>query len=141
MAITADFIMAVAVRPAGEKPRVRIANVQSEKFPSRDFEIPTEGDLPIDASEHEWTNYFRSGLRGALQLLSKKRGKQVVAVGMDIMCEGTVPSGGGLSSSAAFVCTSALASLAAYGEDKVDKKELCELAIVSERAVGVNSGG
>jgi galactokinase len=141
MAITADFIMAVAVRPADKKPRIRIANVQSQKFPSREFEIPTEGDLPIDASEHEWTNYFKSGLRGVSQLLSRKRGKHVVSVGMDIMCEGTVPSGGGLSSSAAFVCTSALASLAANGERSVDKKELCELAIVSERAVGVNSGG
>jgi galactokinase len=141
MAITVDFIMAVVVRPADEKPRIRIANVQSQKFPSREFEIPIEGDLPIDASEHEWTNYFKSGLRGVAQLLSKKRDKHVVPVGMDIMCEGTVPSGGGLSSSAAFVCTSALACLAANGEDKVDKKELCELAIVSERAVGVNSGG
>jgi galactokinase len=34
-----------------------------------------------------------------------------------------------------------LAVMAANGEDKVDKKELCELAIVSERSVGVNSGG
>lgn len=142
MAITADFIMAVAVRPASETPRVRIANLQSEKFPSREFEIPTEGDIPVDASEHEWTNYLRSGLRGVSQLLEKKRGKgHFVSVGMDILCSGTVPSGGGLSSSAAFTCASALAVLLANGEDKIDKTELCELAIVSERAVGVNSGG
>ncbi|KAF2791218.1 galactokinase [Melanomma pulvis-pyrius CBS 109.77] len=142
MAITADFLMAVAVRPANETPRVRIANLQSEKFPSREFEIPTEGDIPVDASEHEWTNYLRSGLRGVSQLLEKKRGKgHFVSVGMDILCSGTVPSGGGLSSSAAFTCASALAVLLANGEDKIDKTELCELAIVSERAVGVNSGG
>ncbi|KAF2178825.1 galactokinase [Zopfia rhizophila CBS 207.26] len=142
MAVTADFLMAVAVRPADEKPRVRIANVLSEKFPSREIEIPTEEDIPIDASEHEWTNYFKSGLRGVSQLLEKKRGKgHFVSVGMDILCDGTVPSGGGLSSSAAFVCTSALAVMTANGETKVDKKELCELAIISERAVGVNSGG
>lgn len=141
MAITADFVMAVAIRPGGEKPRVRIANVQEEKFPSREFEIPAEGDIAIDASEHEWTNYFKSGLKGVTELLSKKQGKRFVSVGMDIMCEGTVPSGGGLSSSASFTCTSALAVLTANGETKVDKTELCELAIVSERAVGVNSGG
>lgn len=141
MAITADFVMAVAVRPADEKPRVRIANVQSEKFPSREFEIPTEGEIAIDASEHEWTNYFKSGLKGVSELLSKKKGKHFVSVGMDIICDGTVPSGGGLSSSASFTCTSALAVLTANGETKVDKTELCELAIVSERAVGVNSGG
>ncbi|KAF2660555.1 galactokinase [Lophiostoma macrostomum CBS 122681] len=142
MAVTADFLMAVAVRPSDERPRVRIANVLSDKFPTREFEIPTEGELPIDASEHEWTNYFKSGLRGVSQLLAKKRSKDhFVSVGMDILCDGTVPSGGGLSSSAAFVCTSSLAVLTANGETKVDKKELCELAIVSERSVGVNSGG
>ncbi|EDU51534.1 GalK Galactokinase [Pyrenophora tritici-repentis] len=139
MAITADFIMAVAVRPSDEKPRVRIANLNSEKFPTREFEIP-EGEIPIDATEHEWTNYFKSGLKGVSQLLQKKRGK-FTSVGMDIVCDGTVPSGGGLSSSASVVCTSALAVLSANGEEKIDKTELCELAIVSERAVGVNSGG
>ncbi|KAF2852276.1 galactokinase-like protein [Plenodomus tracheiphilus IPT5] len=139
MAITADFIMAVAVRPTEEKPRIRIANLNSEKFPAREFEIP-QGEIPIDASEHEWTNYFKSGLKGVSQLLQKKRGK-FTSVGMDIVCDGTVPSGGGLSSSASVVCTSALAVLAANGEDNINKKELCELAIVSERAVGVNSGG
>lgn len=139
MAITADFVMAVAVRPADEKPRIRIANLNSSKFPTREFEIP-DGEIPIDASEHEWTNYFKSGLKGVSQLLEKKRGK-FRSVGMDIVCDGTVPSGGGLSSSASVVCTSALAVLAANGEEKVDKKELCELAIVSERSVGVNSGG
>ncbi|KAF2024182.1 galactokinase [Setomelanomma holmii] len=139
MAITADFVMAVAVRPASEKPRIRIANLNSQKFPTREFDIP-EGEIPIDASEHEWTNYFKSGLKGVSQLLQKKRGK-FTSIGMDIVCDGTVPSGGGLSSSASVVCTSSLAVLAANGVDKVDKKELCELAIVSERAVGVNSGG
>lgn len=142
MAVTADFLMAVAIRPvsADEKPRVRIANVLSEKFPAREFEIPTEGDILIDATEHEWTNYFKSGLKGVIELLRKKRG-QFTPVGMDILCDGTVPSGGGLSSSASFVCTAALAVLKANGEEKVDKTELCELAIVSERSVGVNSGG
>ncbi|OAL49724.1 galactokinase [Pyrenochaeta sp. DS3sAY3a] len=139
MAITADFIMAVAVRPAEEKPRIRIANLNSQKFPTREFEIP-DGEIPIDATEHEWTNYFKSGLKGVSELLKKKRGR-FTSVGMDIVCDGTVPSGGGLSSSASVVCTSSLAVLAANGEEKVDKKELCELAIVSERAVGVNSGG
>jgi galactokinase len=121
------------------QPRIRIANLNSEKFPTREFDIP-EGEIPIDASEHEWTNYFKSGLKGVSQLLQKKRGK-FTSVGMDIVCDGTVPSGGGLSSSASVVCTSSLAVLAANGEEKIDKTELCELAIVSERAVGVNSGG
>jgi galactokinase len=60
---------------------------------------------------------------------------------MEILANGNVPAGGGLSSSAAFCCASALAALRAAGEDVITKKELTELAIVSERAVGVNSGG
>jgi galactokinase len=52
-----------------------------------------------------------------------------------------VPAGGGLSSSAAFVSTSALAVMYANGEEEIDKTDLTEVAIVSERAVGVNSGG
>lgn len=60
---------------------------------------------------------------------------------MEVLMDGNVPVGGGLSSSAAFVSASALAVMTANGESSVDKKELTELAIVSERAVGVNSGG
>ena len=71
-----------------------------------------------------------------------KKGKaEFASVGMDILLDGTVPAGGGLSSSAAFVCASALAVMRANGEEKVDQTELTEVAIVSERAVGVNSGG
>ena len=143
MAVTTDVLIAVAVRPTTEEPRIRIANVNPEKFPTREFEIPKQGEVPIDATSHEWTNYFKSGLRGASKLLAQKRGdgKEFVSVGMDLLLDGTVPVGGGLSSSAAFVCASALAVMKANGEESVDKKELVELAVVSERAVGVNSGG
>ncbi|KAJ9649539.1 galactokinase [Coniosporium apollinis] len=143
MAVTADVIIAVSVRPTSESPRIRIANIDSQKFPTREFEISTDGPIDIDAETHEWTNYFKAGLRGASELLQQKRQEKghFTSVGMDVLVDGTVPSGGGLSSSAAFVCASALAVMKANGEEVVDKKELTELAIVSERAVGVNSGG
>lgn len=140
MAVTADMLLAVSVSnfPA---PTVRIANVDS-KFAARTFEIPTSGELDIDSSSLEWSNYFKAGLRGAIELLRKKGAAAGGnPVGMDILVDGTVPSGAGLSSSAAFVCASALASLYANGEENVDKKELVNLAVVSERYVGVNSGG
>ncbi|KAL9096650.1 MAG: hypothetical protein Q9165_001137, partial [Trypethelium subeluteriae] len=142
MAITADVLMAVALHPSNETPsKVHLSNVHPEKFPTREFEIPSKGDIEIDATTHEWTNYFKAGIRGASKLLQEKKGKDFVSIGMDVLVDGTVPSGGGLSSSAAFVCTSALAVMKANGEDAVDKTKLTELAIVSERAVGVNSGG
>ncbi|KAI9796250.1 MAG: galactokinase [Piccolia ochrophora] len=148
MAVTADVLLAVAVRPRhssdvdDSQVRFSISNVLSQKYPNRDFSIPSNGDVSIDASSHEWSNYFKAGLKGALSLLKDKRKDQdLIPVSMDILVDGAVPSGGGLSSSAAFVCASALAVLKANGLDAVDQTELVELAVVSERAVGVNSGG
>lgn len=145
MAITADALLAVStgVDPAAVKPgtyRIEIANVQSARFPAHSFDIPFDA-VDIDATVHEWTNYFKSGLRGALELLRRKHGAAYRPASMRILMDGTVPAGGGLSSSAAFTSTSALAVMVANGEGAVDKTELTELAIVSERAVGVNSGG
>lgn len=147
MAVTADVCLAVSPSTTSSTgaPRIRISNTNPGKFPSRDFEIPEGREIPIDSEAHDWSNYFKSGLRGASEMLQRKKGKPGTkyyqSVGMDIVVDGTVPSGGGLSSSAAFVCSSSLAVMIANGEKEVDKRELVELAIVSERAVGVNSGG
>ena len=142
MAVTADVLLAVSVHPEEPGPStIRLTNIHPQKFETREFDIPDTGDVHIDSSTLEWTNYFKSGLVGATELLRKKQQDFQQSLGMDILADGTVPSGGGLSSSAAFVCASALAVMKANGVDKVDKKELVELAIVSERAVGVNSGG
>jgi galactokinase len=144
MAITADALIAVATKPAAPDAAaftIRVRNVQGAKFPPADFDVPFGADVDIDSTKFEWTNYFKSGLRGALGLLYKKRGPDFRPCDMDVLMDGNVPVGGGLSSSAAFVTASALAVMAANGESAVDKKELTELAIVSERAVGVNSGG
>ncbi|KAL2018508.1 hypothetical protein VTK56DRAFT_793 [Thermocarpiscus australiensis] len=144
MAITADALLAVStsnISPAKEGTyKIQIANVQEARFPSHEFDIPYD-HVDIDATVHEWTNYFKSGLRGALELLRRKHGADFKPKSMKILMDGTVPAGGGLSSSAAFVTASALAIMIANGEKTVDKTELTELAIVSERAVGVNSGG
>ena len=141
-AITADVLLAVSVidESSPDSYKIKVSNVQSSRFPSHEFDIPYTS-VDIDATVHEWTNYFKSGLRGALELLRKKHGADFKPKSMEILMDGTVPAGGGLSSSAAFVSASALAVMYANGEKEVDKTELTELAIVSERAVGVNSGG
>lgn len=140
MAIAADVIIAVSVSKSSEGAKVNISNVDPHKFKAAEFAISTSGEVEIDSSTHEWTNYFKAGLRGAMGLLTEKN-PNLKACSMKVLIDGTVPSGGGLSSSAAFVCASALAVLRANGQKEVLKKELVELAIVSERAVGVNSGG
>jgi galactokinase len=144
MAITADAIIAVSTTPAAADAttfKILVRNVQGSKFAPGEFNVPIGSDVDIDSTKFEWTNYFKSGLRGALSLLYKKKGADFRPCNMEVLMDGNVPVGGGLSSSAAFVTASALAVMAANGESTVDKKELTELAIVSERAVGVNSGG
>ena len=148
MAISADVLLAVSYDSSTSKDsqkglpfRIKINNVQDEDFPGLEFELPSDTDVPIDVENHHWTNYFKCGLRGALEMLRRKHGSDYQPRGMCITVNGTVPPGGGLSSSAAFVTASALAVLVANGERDVDKLELTEVAIVSERAVGVNSGG
>lgn len=146
MAITADALLAVSTSPSSSSStfEIKIANIQSNKFPTRTFSVGLDGDVDIDAKVHEWSNYFKAGLKGALELLRKKAkaaGKEFKPRDMELLMDGTVPAGGGLSSSAAFVSAAALAVMYANGVEKVDKTELTELAIVSERSVGVNSGG
>lgn len=188
MAIAADALLAVSVIPYnGDKDKDRvvfeIANVEADKFPSRTFSVmqkclegregeEREWHVEIDPMLHEWTNYFKSGLRGALALLQRQQhqnykyytrgneyykdnencayshqysspAKPFKPVGMRILVSGNVPVGGGLSSSAAFVSASALAVCYANlpPSRAIDKTSLTELAIVSERAVGINSGG
>ena len=143
MAIIADVLVAVSAvsrDPSSDKVRVRVANLNRDKFSSGEFMVPAHGNIEIDASTLQWTNYFKAGFRGAVELL-QKGSKGFSPCGMDVLVDGTVPAGGGLSSSAAFVCASALATLRANGINQVPKKELVERAIVSERSVGVNSGG
>lgn len=144
MAIAADLLIAVSTIPlnADDKgvSRIYIANTNSKKFESAEFLVPAGGRADIDASVHSWTNYFKAGFNGALPLLRKNH-PEIVLHSMQVLVDGAIPPGSGLSSSSAFVCASALATLRANGAEKIIKRELVELAIVSERAVGVNSGG
>ena len=143
MAITADALLAVSTikeNPSPNSFKIKVSNVLSSRFPYHEFDISYK-TIEIDAKVHEWTNYFKCGLRAALEILRKKHGVEFKPKSMEVLMDGTVPAGGGLSSSAAFVSASALAVMFANGETEVDKTQLTELAIVSERAVGVNSGG
>ncbi|KAL8998703.1 MAG: hypothetical protein Q9169_002258 [Polycauliona sp. 2 TL-2023] len=145
MAIAADVLVAVAISNEHEDSEqddavIPMLNTDPRKHRASECTVPPEGLAEIDATQHEWTNYFKAGFNGALGLLRKDNAR-FSPCNMQILVDGIVPAGGGLSSSAAFVCASALAVLRANGREAVQKKELVELAIVSERAVGVNSGG
>jgi galactokinase len=142
MGVAADVVVAVAIAPVprGQSATISLANMNREAYRPHAFALDANNNVSIDPSSHEWTNYFKAGYRGALSLL-KERDPALVPATMDVLVDGSVPAGGGLSSSAAFVSASALATLYAHSQSDISKYELTELAIVSERSVGVNSGG
>ncbi|GAB2298502.1 hypothetical protein Dimus_032565 [Dionaea muscipula] len=61
-------------------------------------------------------------------------------VGLDVLVNGTVPIGSGLSCSTAFVCSSTIAIMAAFGVN-FPKKEIAQLTCECERHIGTQSGG
>lgn len=141
-AVTVDVLIAVRVikSDGSNQPTIKIANVNPVKYPSKDYTIPSTGAVDVDRNNHSWSNYFLAGLKGSLEYLRKHFGESFQPNGMELLIDGNVPAGGGLSSSAAFVCASALAVMAANGHD-ISKQDLLDLCIVSERSVGVFSGG
>ncbi|KAJ1763128.1 galactokinase [Coemansia sp. RSA 1752] len=130
MAIAPDMLIAVH---ANGTDRVRISNVNTEKYPARDFR--TAEIFEIDSKVHEWSNYFKCGYRGLFEHIGRSGGN-----GFDALLDGTVPAGGGLSSSAAFVCATQLAVQRVNGIN-LTQVELASIAAGAERYVGVNSGG
>src|SRR4051812_4018981 len=93
MAVAVDLIIAVAVIPTSndEETVIEVANLLPEKFPASSFTVPKEGDVEIDDTKHDWTNYFKSGTRGALELLRKK-GWSGKPASMKVLVHGTIPS-------------------------------------------------
>ncbi|KAI8371369.1 galactokinase [Radiomyces spectabilis] len=134
MAIERD--VAIAVACTDETTEVQIANM-NPKYHARKFNYEgKDGIVTIDSTVLEWSNYFKCGYKGMLERAENiDRPK-----GLFLLVDGTVPPGSGLSSSAAFVCASALAVITA-NKLPMSKQELTEVAIVAERNVGVNSGG
>ena len=141
-ALSVDVLIAVKVLPSEARgASVKIANANSDKFPTRQFGIPCEGDVEVDTTKHEWINYFKAGLLVALKFLrDRTKDAQFVPAIVEVLVDGNVPPGGGISSSAALVCASALAVVKANKLD-ISKRDLFDMAIISERAVGVYSGG
>ena len=137
--IAADVVIAVSTGASSRPAKFEVHSVHPDKFEPRAFSLNEDDEVDIDPSEHHWTNYFKAGVRGALLIKSERSPGPPAS--MSVLIDGTVPAGGGLSSSAALVCASALSVLYANGVPEISKRTLVELAIVCERSVGVNSGG
>ncbi|ORX80530.1 galactokinase [Basidiobolus meristosporus CBS 931.73] len=133
MAVDRDCLIAVATTKLDSK--VRLANV-NPKFTRAEFSfVDKERIVDIDDTVHEWTNYFKAGYKGMLESL-----KLDAPVGMFCLMDGSVPSGAGMSSSSALVCTSSIATMIA-NKKCLSKNDIVQIAIASERYVGTNGGG
>ncbi|WOH07371.1 hypothetical protein DCAR_0726801 [Daucus carota subsp. sativus] len=138
MAIRQDTIVAIRKREGrdGEKV-IRIANV-NDKYDMCTY--PADPTQEIDLKNHRWGHYFICGYKGFYEY-AKTKGLEVgPPVGLDVLIDGTVPTGSGLSSSAAFVCSSTIAIMAAF-DVSLAKKELAQLTCDCERHIGTQSGG
>ncbi|CAD6946759.1 unnamed protein product, partial [Tilletia caries] len=96
-----------------------------------------------DEGSQRWGNYFAvawKGLHSHLppSVLSASTRPRTIS----ILVDGSIPPESSLSSSAAMTVCSSLVILEAFGaRSLVDRTEMAEVAIESERLVGVNSGG
>lgn len=137
MAIRQDTIVAIRKRDADEEKVLRIANV-NDKYAMCTY--PADPNQEIDLKNHKWGHYFVCGYKGFYEY-AKSQGVNVgEPVGLDVLIDGIVPTGSGLSSSAAFVCSSTIAIMAVLGLN-FPKKELAQVTCDCERHIGTQSGG
>ncbi|KAK9182469.1 hypothetical protein WN944_025614 [Citrus x changshan-huyou] len=138
MAIRQDTIVAIRKHDSKEAEKVlKIANV-SDKYNMCTY--PAEPDQEIDIKHHQWGHYFICGYKAFYEYVKAKGLDVGPPVGLDILVDGTVPTGSGLSSSTAFVCSSTVALMAAFGVE-VPKKEIAQLTCECEQFIGTQSGG
>eukprot|EP00192_Tetraselmis_astigmatica_P018741 CAMPEP_0117677054 /NCGR_PEP_ID=MMETSP0804-20121206/16537_1 /TAXON_ID=1074897 /ORGANISM="Tetraselmis astigmatica, Strain CCMP880" /LENGTH=249 /DNA_ID=CAMNT_0005486305 /DNA_START=296 /DNA_END=1041 /DNA_ORIENTATION=+ len=133
MAIAYDTV--VAVRKGGE--RLHISNLEEERF--RDIYFNVDPKQSVETAHHTWGNYIMCAYKGVHEHLTSK-GIKVDIVGLQIMVHGNIPTGAGVSSSSALVCSASLAFLGVYGV-QLTKGEVAEFTCACERYVGTQSGG
>lgn len=143
MALDADVIVAVG---KNENARVSLANTNAS-FAPESVELPADGSIvDIDASKFTWVNYVKCGIIVANKFINENHpeitnnGTKPLS-GLDLYYDGVVPTGGGLSSSAAICVASTLAILRGNGLTSISKEDLTRITVVCEHYVGVNTGG
>lgn len=90
--------------------QLRVGNVNGGKYPTVTFSVDPK--QRVDTEHHSWANYFMCGYKGVFDHLGSAA---PACPGLDVMVDGRVPTGSGLSSSSALVCASVLAVMASLG--------------------------
>ena len=129
MPMAIDFDMLVALAPR----RDRVVNAVNPDFPDRSFRI--EDKIP-QYETGDWGNYIKAGVQGIVDELGGIDGLR----GFDACFFGSVPVGGGLSSSSTVVVASAMTVLEAT-RLKMEPQQLAERMARAEWYVGTQGGG
>ncbi|SNX82840.1 related to GAL1 - galactokinase [Melanopsichium pennsylvanicum] len=99
----------------------------------------------LNQGDQRWANYFKvafKGLHSHLPAHVLDENNPTRPTKIEVLVDGTIPPESSLSSSAAMTTCSSIVILEAFGARQlIDRKEMAEVAIESERLVGVNSGG
>lgn len=125
-----DRSVLIALAPRADRT-MRLFNTAA-RFASRTYAL---SDAISPYADGDWGNYSKA----AAQELACRCGAQLEH-GADLLIDGNIPCGAGLSSSSALVVANALALLAANDVD-LSFATLAELLPVAERYVGTLSGG
>ncbi|PWN46671.1 Galactokinase [Violaceomyces palustris] len=152
-AIEKDILMAVKVHrsdddghSAAEGELEVVIKNTTPRFEAHTFTsgyLETDQVGLLDQGDQRWANYFKVAFKGlhshlpAEVLESRSRPTRI-----EVLVDGTIPPESSLSSSAAMTTCSSIVILQAFGaRERIDRTEMAEVAIESERLVGVNSGG
>jgi galactokinase len=148
-ALEMDILMAFRVKRESESPSSTVEfNLKNTnpRFEGTSFQSKVDSHQGVEldhTGSSRWANYFKVAFKGLLPHLpssvleSSSRPCQV-----DVMIDGTIPPESSLSSSAAMTSCSSIVVLQAFqAREIISRKEMAEVAIESERLVGVNSGG
>ncbi|CCE92261.1 uncharacterized protein TDEL_0E00180 [Torulaspora delbrueckii] len=144
MAINVDFLCAVKVMEGSKV--VTLIN-DDARFGERKIELPSDGSyVKINSTISDWSNYFKCGMHVAhsfLKEIAPEKFDSAPLAGLEVFCQGNVPTGGGLSSSAAFICATTLAVVRAnMGKGyQMSQQDLTRITVVAEHYLGLNNGG
>lgn len=108
------------------------------KYSTKTFS--TDPDQAVDTASLHWTNYVMCGYKGVFDFLRESNKTIPSEVGLQIIVDGRVPTGSGLSSSSALTCATAVAVMAAHNLS-FTKVEIAEFTCKCERHCGTQSGG
>lgn len=126
-----DRSLMIAAAPRADR-MVQLSNTAAGQFAPRRYEL---SDSIPPYEEGDWGNYSKASAQGLMRFCGGE-----LHHGADLLVDGNIPSGAGLSSSSALVVANALALLA-VNEADVPYAQLAELLPAAERYVGTLSGG